>query len=128
VPKQQNDFTESAAELAWNTLTAEDDGRACKDIPEQACDEQSRNFSTHILSLSLTKTADAFVNPKLILSWILTTLGAPAYFIGLLVPIREAGSLLPQLFIADTVRSLALRRYIWLLGSLIQGLSAAGMA
>lgn len=127
MPKQHTNATESAAELAWNTLTADDDGRACKDIPEQACDEQPRNFSTHILSLSLTKSADAFVNPKLILSWLLTTMGAPAYFIGLLVPVREAGSLLPQLFIAETIRSLALRKYAWVLGSLIQGLSAAGM-
>lgn len=125
--KQEKDVTNTAAQVAWNTLTSEDDGRACKDIPEAACHEQPRNFLTHIISLSLTKSADAFINPKLILSWILTTLGAPAYFIGLLVPIREAGSLLPQLFIANTIRSLPLRKYAWVLGSFIQGLCAAGM-
>ena len=74
------------------------------------------------------KSADGLINPKLVLSWILTHLGAPAYFVGLLVPIREAGALLPQLFIAGFLRSLPRRKFAWALGSLIQGLSALGMA
>lgn len=120
-------LSDSAAKTAYDLLTAEDDGRVCRDIPEQLCDEQPRNFSTHILSLSLTKTADALLNPKLILSWLLTTLGA-ASFVGLLVPIREAGALLPQLFTAGRIRNMPLRKYAWALGSGLQGLCAAGMA
>jgi hypothetical protein len=121
-------LTDSAAQKAYDLLTAEDDGRACRDIPEQVCDEQPKNFSLHVISLSLTKTADAFINPKLILSWLLTSLGAPAHFVGLLVPVREAGSLLPQLFTAGYIRAMPLRKYAWAIGSMMQGLCAAGMA
>lgn len=120
-------LSDSAARTAYDLLTAEDDGRVCRDIPEQLCDEQPRNFSTHVVSLALTKTADALLNPKLILSWILTTLGA-SQFVGLLVPIREAGALLPQLFIAGRVRNMPLRKYAWAVGSALQGLCAGGMA
>ena len=120
-------LSDSAARAAYDLLTAEDDGRVCRDIPEALCDEQPRNFSTHVLSLSLTKTADALLNPKLILSWILTTLGA-SQFVGLLVPIREAGALLPQLFIAGRIRNMARRKYAWAFGSGLQGLCAGGMA
>lgn len=120
-------LSDSAARAAYDLLTAEDDGRVCRDIPEALCDEQPRNFSTHVLSLSLTKTADALLNPKLILSWILTTLGA-SQFVGLLVPIREAGALLPQLFIAGRIRNMPRRKYAWAIGSALQGLCAGGMA
>lgn len=126
--KQSPDtLSDSAARAAYDLLTAEDDGRVCRDIPEALCDEQPRNFSTHVLSLSLTKTADALLNPKLILSWILTTLGA-SQFVGLLVPIREAGALLPQLFIAGRIRNMSRRKYAWAIGSALQGLCAGGMA
>jgi hypothetical protein len=120
-------LSDSAARAAYDLLTAEGDGRVCRDIPETLCDEQPRNFSTHVLSLSLTKTADALLNPKLILSWILTTLGA-SQFVGLLVPIREAGALLPQLFIAGRIRNMPRRKYAWAIGSALQGLCAGGMA
>ena len=118
----------SPARIAYQLLAAEDEGRVCKDIPESACNHQTTNFVTHVVSLAMTKSADGLINPKLVLSWILTHLGAPAYFVGLLVPIREAGALLPQLFIAGFLRSLPRRKFAWALGSLIQGLSALGMA
>lgn len=122
------DAPERAAQIAWDLLTAEDDGRVCKDIPESACNEQPKNFVTHIIALSMTKLADGLLNPKLMLSWILTSLGAPAYFVGWLVPVREAGALLPQLFIAGYIRSLPLRKLVWTLGCFIQGICAAGIA
>ena len=118
----------SAAKIAFDLLTAEDDGRVCKDIPESACRDQPQNFLIHVISLSLTKAADGFINPKLVLSWILTAMGAPGFFVGLLVPVREAGALLPQLFIAGFLRSLPLRKYAWALGSFVQGACAAGIA
>lgn len=125
---KNTEVSERAAQLAWDLLTAEDDGRVCRDIPESACNDQPKNFVTHVSALSMTKLADGLVNPKLILSWILTSLGAPAYFVGWLVPVREAGALLPQLFIASYIRSLPVRKIVWALGSVIQGVCAAGMA
>ncbi len=47
--------------------------------------------------------------------------------IGLLVPIREAGALLPQLFTAAAIRSLPQRIWVWAAGSLIQGLAILGI-
>lgn len=120
-------MTKTASDIAFEVLTSEDDGRVCKDIPSSACKDQPKNFTTHITSLTLTKCADGLIDPKLVLSWILSSTGAPSVLIGLLVPVREAGALLPQLFTAGYLRSLPQRKFAWALGSCLQGLSAASM-
>lgn len=111
----------------YEMLTSEDDGRVCKDIPESACAEQPQNFIRHVVSLTATKSGDGLADPKLVLSWLLGALGAPAYVIGLLVPLREAGALLPQLFIAGKIRSMPKRKWVWAAGSLVQGVCVLGM-
>jgi len=121
-------MADSTRELVFQMLTSGDDGRVCKDIPEALCNEEARNFTTHVMALSTSKIADGLVDPKLVLSWLLATLGAPTLFIGLLVPVREAGSLLPQLFTAGALRRLAQRKWAWAAGSMVQGLSALAMA
>jgi hypothetical protein len=90
--------------------------------------EQKQNRHIHTFSLSLTKLGDGVVDPKLVLSWLLTYLGAGAGFVGLLVPLREAGALLPQLFTAVKLRQFAVRKWWWIVGSLIQGLAVLLMA
>ncbi len=112
----------------YEVLTGEDDGRICRDIPETACRHQPRNFLVHVLSLAATKTGDGLADPKLVLSWLLASLGAPAAAIGMLVPVREAGALLPQLFTAAAIRSLPQRKWVWAGGSLVQGFSIIGIA
>lgn len=67
-------------------------------------DEVPRNRRVHLLSLTLTKIADGLIDPKLVLAWLLGAGGAPFFLIGLLVPIREAGALLPQLALARIVQ------------------------
>jgi predicted MFS family arabinose efflux permease len=84
----------------YDLLTGDEDARVCRDIADSACREQPRNFLIHILSLVASKTGDRLASPKLVLSWLMTNLGAPAYMLGLLVPVRESLSLLPQLFVA----------------------------
>ena len=121
-------MSRSPSKIAFEMLTAEDDGRVCKDIPESACRDQPQNFVSHLAALSFSKTADGLVDAKLVLSWLLVTLGSPAIFLGLLVPVREAGALLPQLFTAAFLRSLSIRKWAWALGSLVQGCCAIGMA
>lgn len=112
---------------AYEMLTSDDDGRLCRDIPESACKHQPKNFFTHAITLSMTKSADGLLDPKLVLSWLLTSLGASPAITGLLVPVREAGALLPQLFIAEWVRQKPIRKWVWISGSLIQGLCVLGM-
>jgi hypothetical protein len=111
----------------YGVLTGDDEGRVCRDIPEAACDEQPGNFSAHLFSLSLTKMGDGLSDPKIILTWLLQALGAPAFMAGFLVPIREAGALLPQLFIAAYIRSLGRRNLVWGGGSAVQGLAVVGL-
>ncbi|MEO3415388.1 MFS transporter [Roseovarius sp. CAU 1744] len=79
-------------------------------------------------SLTATKTADGLIDPKLVLAWLLNTLGAPGYLIGLLVPVREAGALLPQLLIARQIERSTRRKYFWSAGAAGQGLASLGMA
>ena len=90
--------------------------------------KEARNGVRHMASLSMTKIADGLIDPKLVLSWLLNAIGAPAYLTGLLVPIREAGALLPQLALAGWVRRMKHRKWAWVVGSVGQGLAAAGIA
>ncbi|MHC9511461.1 MFS transporter [Kangiella sp. M94] len=126
--KQSSNETASTLEAVYQSLTSEDDGRVCKDIPESACHHQPKNVVTHVISLTSTKVADGLIDPKLILSWLLSVLGASSFMIGLLVPIREAGALLPQLFTAGALRRLPQRKWAWAAGSFVQGACAVGMA
>ena len=70
---------------AFSTITG---AEAAKIEPGEA-----RNGVVHVVALMLTKTADALIDPKLVLSWLLTALSAPGAMLGLLVPVREAARL-----------------------------------
>lgn len=118
----------STFDAVFQRLIIDDEGRACRDIPDSACREEPRNFAVHVGSLTLSKSADALIDPKLVLSWLLTSLGAPALVIGLLVPVREAGALLPQLFTAASIRGMPLRKFAWAGGAAVQGACAIGIA
>ena len=117
----------STTEKAFQAIVIDDEGRACKDIPESACKQEPGNFFKHVASLALTKSADGLIDPKLVLSWLMTSLGAPVALIGLLVPVREAGALLPQLLTAGYLRRLQRRKWAWAAGSMVQGLAAAAI-
>lgn len=69
-------MTESTVRKIYESLASEDEGRACRDIPEEASDEQPGNFLKHVVSLGLTKTGDGIANPKLTLAWLITALNA----------------------------------------------------
>ena len=109
---------------AFEAIAIDDDGRACSDIPDSACRDEAGNFFAHVSALTLSKSSDALVDPKLVLSWLITAVGAPAALVGLLVPIREAGALLPQMFTAEKLRQLPKRKWAWAAGAVVQGLCA----
>lgn len=96
--------------------------------PDDIQPDEARNGIVHVIALTLTKTADALIDPKLVLSWLLTTLSAPGAMIGLLVPVREAGALLPQLALSARVEASAQRKRIWAAGSALQGIAALAIA
>lgn len=118
----------STLDLVYQQLTSDGEGRVCRDIPDAACNDQPRNFIVHVTSLAASKASDGLIDPKLVLSWLLTSLGAGTVFVGLLVPVREAGALLPQLFTAGAIRAMPRRKWAWAVGAAIQGLCALGMA
>jgi hypothetical protein len=91
---------------------------------ETVRDREARNGVRHMVSLSMTKVADGLIDPKLVLSWLAGALGAPAALTGLLVPIREAGALLPQIAFAGWVQSMRYRKWAWVIGSAGQGIAA----
>ncbi len=98
------------------------------ELPAEVVEHQPRNFLRHVQALALTKTGDGLVDPKLVLAWILGSVGAPASAVGLLVPIREAGALLPQLAMARRVDAAPKKKVLWALGATGQALAVAGMA
>lgn len=113
-------MTQSASERVFGLLTGTR-GR-------QADRTEARNGMWHVAALTASKLADGLINPKLVLSWLMTALGVPAVMVGLLVPIREAGALLPQVFLAPWVQRLRQRRWVWVAGSAGQGMAAALIA
>ena len=119
-----NDLITSLHDL----ITGDEDARVCKDIPESACRDQPRNFFAYLIANLLGKIADEIASARLVLPWLLASVGAPAVFTGFLVPIREAGVLLPQLVVAAIIRRMAIRKSVWLLGAGLSGVALALMA
>lgn len=63
-----------------------------------------------IASKAATQLGDLLCNAKTTLPWLMLSAGAPAGLVGLLVPVRESGSMLPQVFIAPWVASIEPRK------------------
>lgn len=115
------------SDRVYSALVEDEDARVCKDIPDSACNAQPRAFTLQLVSQIFTKLGDALTSSRLVLAWMLSSLGAPALFISLLVPVRESLSLLPQLFVAQAVRRHAVRKGFWVWGSVGQGLCLVAM-
>ncbi len=98
-----------------------------KGISEEASKEVPENFGRQVVASVASKTGDQLTKPGLVLTWLLTALGAPALTIGLLVPIREAGALLPQIPFANVIGRYRHRKRFWVFGSLLQGSAVIGI-
>lgn len=114
------DVANQKLNAVYERLVDEEDARVCKDIADDACRYVPVNFFTIIAANTLSKLGDELANPKTVLAWLFTFVSAPVWLLGFLVPIRESGSMLPQLFIAAFVRRLAIRKWVWVLGSVLQ--------
>ncbi|ODC03417.1 MFS transporter [Terasakiispira papahanaumokuakeensis] len=116
-----------AAKKFYHLVANEEDARTCQDIPDSDCHKIPGNFLRITLSLMLTKLADEISSAKTVLPWLMSLVGAPHALVACLVPIRESGSLLPQLAIGSWVREHPIRKYFWSLGSGAQGLCVIAM-
>lgn len=81
-----------------------------------------------VTGLSFNKLADLLISAKTTLPALLIILGAPAWMVGWLVPIRESGALLPQVLISFYLRSNAARYKVWRVGICIQIASVMGIS
>lgn len=118
---------EPIGETVYGYLAEEEDARSCDDLDDSACRETPLSFVLILLSSLLTKLGDELSNPKTTLAWAATVVGAPAFVLGFLVPLRESGSMVPQLFIGALVRQMAIRKWAWVAGSLVQFLAVCSM-
>nr|WP_320116066.1 MFS transporter [uncultured Desulfuromonas sp.] len=97
--------------------------RACDGIPDSGCHELPYNFSFNVVNGAATKLAEQVAGPNLILVWLLQLLGSPVWMFGFLVPIKQAGSLLPQLVASGQIRRLAVRKWVWVSAAVIQAVA-----
>ena len=112
----------------YNQVTGDEDARVCKEIPDEACVEQPRNFFAYLFANLCNKISDELVSARITLPWLFSLLGVPASFAGFIVPIREAFILLPQLFVAAYVRALPHRKIVWIIGASISAFMLFVMA
>ncbi|MCB1772063.1 MAG: MFS transporter [Gammaproteobacteria bacterium] len=126
-PDAADDRNERVENL-YARIVGDEDARVCKDIPDAACNDQPFNFFAYLGSNALGKIADEIASAKLLIPWLFGTLGVPATFTGFLVPIREAGVLIPQLVVAALVRAMPVRKGVWLLGAALSATALLGMA
>ncbi len=116
------------AERLYFLATGEDEARLCKDIPENQCNDQPVNFILQIIAQAFSKIGDALADAKVVLPWLIGAVGGPVYLVGVLVPIRESLALLPQILIGGVLRRFAIRKYFWVISSIVEGFAILGMA
>lgn len=89
---------------------------------------ESRNASRFVIANGMQNLGDELVAAKTVLPWLFQSAGVPAGLTGLLVPIRESGSMLPQAALTQWVVNSPSRKRLWILGGIIQALAALGIA
>ncbi|MFK7909046.1 MAG: MFS transporter [Akkermansiaceae bacterium] len=89
--------------------------------------QQKKSAAAIIAAQTCTRIGDVLTNPKTVLTWLLSQLGTSGFVIGMLVPIRESGSMLPQLFISSWVKRAGRRKWVFVGGAIAQALCVATM-
>ncbi|MBT8446717.1 MAG: MFS transporter, partial [Gammaproteobacteria bacterium] len=110
---------------AYDRLVARGAGEPGDPAPDP---RTAHAFFVLLTSYFLTKLGDAITNPKTVLAWLGSSIGMPIYLVGMLVPVREAGSLLPQFYVAAIVRRQTIRKWLWVGGACLQGLAILAIA
>ncbi|GAA4473809.1 MFS transporter [Enteractinococcus fodinae] len=97
-------------------------------MPAEARKHLPANGLRIISANALQSSGDQMVNAATVLPWLFATLGVPAALTGLLVPIRESGSMLPQAFLTPLVLRARYRKWVYITGAVIQAVSVGSMA
>lgn len=119
-------MTSTARTLYGRLVHAEGDADA--DIDESARPHIAGNGLRQMGGQAMQGIGDQVVNAKTVLPWLMGAVGAPGVLLAFLVPVREAGSMLPQASITPWVRRLRSRKWAWVGGAAAQAFGTAAMA
>lgn len=97
-------------------------------LPEQVRRDVPANGLRLVGANTLQSSGDQIVNASTVLPWLFAALGVPPALTGLLKPIRESLSMLPQAFLTPLVLRARRRKRVFALGALVQARSVAAMA
>jgi hypothetical protein len=101
--------------------------RDAAEVDAQAAPHLGRNFTLGVLNGSLYSLAETLTDPTLVLTWFLSRLSASNVLIGLVVPLRDVGWFLPQLFIAHSLARLPKKMPAYSSAALVRALAWAAM-
>ena len=104
------------------------DPEAEADLPAEVRGNIASNGLRIVSANALQSSGDQMVNSATVLPWLFATLGVPPALTGLLVPIRESGSMLPQAFLTPLILRVRYRKWVFIAGALIQSLAVGTMA
>lgn len=117
----------STADRIYSRLVARDEDSE-RDLPGAVRRGLPRNGLRLLAANALQSSGDQTVNASTVLPWLFHVLGVPAALVGLLVPIRESGSMLPQAFLTPLVVRVRRRKWVFVAGAAVQAVSVAAMA
>ncbi len=106
----------------------DDELRACEALGPEACRAVPGNVVWNVTSGALAKLGEQLASPGTVLPWVLNAVGAPTAFVGLLIPVKDGGSLLPQLAVAGRLRAVPKRTPWWVASSFVRALAVAATA
>ncbi|WPZ36773.1 MFS transporter [Thalassobaculum sp. OXR-137] len=95
-------------------------GDAAGELAEQP--KATRAYLLNVANGACTKLAEKLAGPDLVLPWLLGAIAAPSGIAAMLMPAKQAGSLLPQLMISGWIRTRARRKWVWVAAGLLQAL------
>ena len=103
------------------------DPEAEQQLPAESRGAIAPNGLRLVLANSLQSSGDQVVNASTVLPWLFAALGVPPALTGLLVPIREAGSMLPQAFLTPLILRVRYRKWVFVAGAFVQAIAVAAM-
>lgn len=113
----------------YRWMTDDDaEARACDQIPDEACEHVPSSFLLNAANGACTKLAEQLASPGLVLAWLLETVSAPVALVGWLEPLRQGGSLLPQLAVSAQIRARPVRKWFWVAAGATQAVALVVMA
>ena len=104
------------------------DPDAVETLPETVQRNVPGNALRLIGATALQSSGDQTVKASTVLPWLFNALGVPVALSGLLVPIRESGSMLPQAALTPLVMRVRKRKWVFVTGALVQAVAVACMA